>query len=201
MIAQRSRAATFKEPNRLLAAFQAFTYSIISRTYYRPYVESLVLRGDERVLEYGSGPGTASKLLAQALPNGHLTCVDISRVWMGYMKKVAGKYPNIDLMHGDIADLGIPAESYDAVFIHFVLHDIPAVTQRKNMSIVLGRLKKGGICYIREPTSPTHGIAPEEVRAIMRENGLRERSAATGKSPQGAPTFQGVYEKSPGDRR
>jgi ubiquinone/menaquinone biosynthesis C-methylase UbiE len=163
--------------------------------YYRPYIESLGLRGDERVLEYGSGPGAASKLLAQALPDGHLTCVDISRVWMGYMKKVAGKYPNIDLMQGDIADLDIPAGSYNVVFIHYILHDIPAGIQREKMSIVLSKLKKGGICYIREPTSPMHGIAPEKVRAIMRENGLREISSAMGKSPQKSPTFQGVYIK------
>ncbi len=188
--------ATFKEPNRLLAAFQAFTYRMIARTYYQPYIESLGLRGDERVLEYGSGPGTASKLLAQALPNGHLTCVDISTVWMGsYMKKIAAGYPNIDLMQGDIADLDIPAESYDAIFIHYVIHDVPAGIQREKMGIILGKLKKGGKCYIREPISPMHGIAPEKVRAIMRENGLREISSAMGKSPQKSPTFQGVYAK------
>ncbi|OPY26100.1 MAG: hypothetical protein A4E28_02695 [Methanocella sp. PtaU1.Bin125] len=195
MAAQRSQAATFKEPNRFLAAFQAFTYRVIARSYYRPYIESLGLRGDERVLEYGSGPGVASQLLAQALPDGHLTCVDISRVWMGYVKKVADKYSNVDLMHGDVADLDIPLESYDVVFVHYILHDIPARFQREKMRIVLSKLKKGGRCYIREPTSPAHGIAPEEIRAIMRENGLRETGAATGKSPQGAPTFQGVYEK------
>ena len=185
----------FREPNRLLAAFQAFTYSILARTYYRHYIESLGFRGDEKVLEYGSGPGAMSKVLAQALPLGHLTCVDISKVWMGYMQKVARRYPNIDLMLGDIADLAIPPESYDAVFIHYVIHDIPVSVQREKASIVLGKLKKGGKAFIREPTSPYHGIAPEEIRAIMRENGLREMSSATGRSPQGAPTFQGVYIK------
>jgi SAM-dependent methyltransferase len=190
-----SKSTTFKEPNRLLAAFQAFTYGMISRTYYRPYIESIGLRGNERVLEYGSGPGAASKLLAQALPDGHLTCVDISRVWMGYMKKIVRKYPNIDLMQGDIADLDIPAGSYDIVFVHYIIHDVPADIQREKMRILLSKLKTGGKCYIREPTSPMHGIAPEKVRAIMRENGLREISAATGKSPQKSPTFQGVYVK------
>ena len=185
--------STFKEPNRILAAFQAFTYRIMARTYYRYYVESLGFKGDERVLEYGSGPGAMSQYLAQALPYGHLTCVDISKVWMGYMKKVAPKYHNIDLMHGDVADLRIPAESYDIVFIHYVVHDIPASVRREKMGILLNKLKKGGKVFIREPTSPYHGIAPEEVRAIMRENGLREISSAAGKSPQGAPTFQGVY--------
>jgi SAM-dependent methyltransferase len=190
-----SKNAAFREPNRFLAAFQAFTYGIISRTYYRPYIESISLRGNERVLEYGSGPGAASKLLAEALPNGHLTCVDISRVWMGYMKKVARRYLNIDLLQGDIADLDIPAESYDFVFIHYVIHDIPERIQREKTGIVLSKLKKGGKVFIREPTSTYHGIAPEEIRAIMRENGLREISSACGKSPQGAPTFQGVYIK------
>jgi ubiquinone/menaquinone biosynthesis C-methylase UbiE len=190
-----TRIANFKEPNRVLAAFQAFTTGIMARTYYRYYVEGLDLKGDERVLEYGSGPGAMSQYLAQSLPNGHLTCVDISRVWMGYMKKVVRKYPAIELMQGDIADLPIPAESYDVVFIHYILHDIPASIQREKMRIVLTRLKKGGKVFLREPTSPGHGIAPEEVRAIMRENGLREISSASGKNPQGASTFQGVYVK------
>jgi ubiquinone/menaquinone biosynthesis C-methylase UbiE len=186
---------SFKEPNRVLAALQAFTTGIMARTYYRYYVESLGFSGDERVLEYGSGSGAMSKYLAQALPRGHLTCVDISRVWMGYMKKVAGLYPNIDLLQGDIADLAIPAESYDIVYIHYMLHDVPARIQREKMRIVLTKLKKGGKVFLREPTSAGHGIAPEEVRAIMRENGLREMSASPGKSPQGVPTFQGIYVK------
>lgn len=185
----------FREPNRLLAAFQAFTYSILARTYYRHYVDGLGLRGDEKVLEYGSGPGAMSRVLARRLPRGHLTCVDISKVWMGYMEKVARQHLNVDLMLGDIADLPIPAESYDVVFIHYVVHDIPASVQREKAGLVLGKLKKGGKAFIREPTSAYHGIAPEEIRAIMRTNGLREISSAMGKSPQGSPTFQGVYQK------
>ncbi len=76
-----------------------------------------------------------------------------------------------------------------------MLHDVPARIQREKMRIVLTKLKKGGKVFLREPTSAGHGIAPEEVRAIMRENGLREISSAPGKSPQGVPTFQGVYVK------
>ncbi len=104
---------------------------------------------------------------------------------MGYMKKVARKYPNIDLLHGDIADLRIPDESYDVVFVHYIIHDVPASIQREKMRIVLTKLKKGGKVFLREPTSPGHGIAPEKVRAIMRENGLTEISSATGKEPAG----------------
>jgi len=187
--------STFKEPNRVLAAFQAFTTGIMARTYYRYYVEGLGFRGDERVLEYGSGSGAMSQYLSQALPKGHLTCVDISRVWMGYMEKIARKYPNINLMQGDIAGLAIPAESYDIIFVHYVIHDVPEREQREKMRVLLGKLKKGGRAFIREPTSSYHGIAPEEVRTIMRENGLRETSCAMGKNPQGVPTFQGVYAK------
>ena len=188
-------AATFREPNRILAAIQAFMYGIMARTYYRHYVESLGFRGDERVLEYGSGPGAMSKVLARALPRGHLTCVDISKVWMGYMRKVARKYPNIDLMQGDIADLAIAQGSYDVVFIHYVVHDVPASIRQEKIKALLTKLKSGGKVFLREPTSAGHGIAPEEVRAIMRANGLREISSGMGKSPQGVPTFRAVYMK------
>jgi hypothetical protein len=56
-------------------------------------------------------------------------------------------------------------------------------------------LKKGGKPFIREPTGESHGMAAEEVRAIMASNGLRQANSATGKGPQGWPTYQGVQAK------
>jgi ubiquinone/menaquinone biosynthesis C-methylase UbiE len=195
MAAECSTISDFKEPNRLEAALQAFVRRVFVRSYYSKYVESLGLSGNEKILEYGSGSGSASKCLARALLDGHLTCLDISQVWMGYAKKATRKFSNVDYLQGDIADLRIPDASYDAVFIHYMLHDIPPGIRQEKSKILLSKLKKGGKAFVREPTGENHGMAAEEIRAIMTANGLREAGSSTGKGPRGWPTFQGVYVK------
>lgn len=84
-----------------------FEMTVLRRPYYRRYVKEFGLRGNERVLEYGSGPGAASLYLAQQLHSGggHLTCVDISSVWMTHFKKRIHRYLNADFKLGDIVPL------------------------------------------------------------------------------------------------
>ena len=49
-------------------------------SYYRSFVQTLNLRGDERVLDFGSGSGVCSCHIAARLKlGGYLDCVDISR--------------------------------------------------------------------------------------------------------------------------
>lgn len=189
-------AVRFKEPNLLVATIQAFLTGTMMSSYYGNYVQGLGLRGSERMLEYGSGPGSASKHLARALGNGgHLTCVDISEVWIGFAKRAVGKYPNVDFQLGDIAAMDITDGSYDAVFIHFVLHDVPEAIRREKVGILVRKLKAGGKVYVREPTGDRHGMPASEIRAILAENGLKEVSAGIGKNPNGWPTFHCVYVK------
>jgi SAM-dependent methyltransferase len=116
----------FKEPSRLTVYRMMFEMNVLGRPYYQRYVKELGLCGSERVLEYGSGPGAASRYLAQQLLSGggHLTCVDISSVWMTHLKRRMHVYQNVDFKLGDIVSLDIEDATYDVVTIHFVLHEI-----------------------------------------------------------------------------
>ncbi len=165
--------------------------------FYRSYVESLGLKGNERVLEYGSGTGAASRHIAPILQkkNGHLTCVDISTVFMGSVKKKVSKYPNVDFMLGDIRILDIKSGSYDVVFMHYVLHDIPEGRRQENVGILASKLKNGGRICIREPTGEKHGMPAEEIKRIMTYAGLKEVSSGSGKRTLGGTTFYGVFRK------
>lgn len=55
---------SFEEPSRLKAYRMMFEMNVLGRPYYQRYVKELGLHGNERVLEYGSGPGAASRYLA-----------------------------------------------------------------------------------------------------------------------------------------
>ncbi len=165
--------------------------------FYRSYVESLGLKGNERVLEYGSGTGAASRHIAPILQKktGHLTCVDISTVFMNSVKKKMSKYPNVDFMLGDIRILDIKSGSYDMVFMHYVLHDIPEGRRQENVGMLASKLKNGGRICIREPTGEKHGMPAEEIKRIMTYAGLKEVSSGTGKRTFGGPMFYGVFKK------
>ncbi|HEY9247424.1 MAG TPA: class I SAM-dependent methyltransferase, partial [Candidatus Methanoperedens sp.] len=86
-------------------------------------INSLDLKGNERVLDFGAGSGVCSKHLAARLlkGGGHLTCLDISRVWQDVIKKTLKRYPNVDYVLGDITTLNIPTASFDAILSHFVI--------------------------------------------------------------------------------
>ena len=69
--------------------------------YYRGFARSLNLRGDERVLDFGSGSGICSKHIAARLQfGGHLDCVDISAGWMEVIRKTLKRYDNIGYYPG-----------------------------------------------------------------------------------------------------
>ena len=189
----------FEEPSRLRAYGMMFELNIIGRPYYRRYVESLGLRGDERVLEYGSGPGAASQYVAQRLVSGggHLTCVDISSVWMTYLKRRMHGYQNVAFKLGDIVTLDVQDESYDVVTIHFVLHEIEHSERQEKVNALARTLKSGGAMFVREPFSERHGMPPEEIRTLVGSTGLREVRSAIAKPRFWLNYSDWLFEKHP----
>jgi ubiquinone/menaquinone biosynthesis C-methylase UbiE len=153
--------------------------------YYRGFVKSLNLRGDERVLDFGSGSGICSRHTAAHLRHGgHLACVDVSRGWMDVIRRILRRYDNVSYHPGRITQLDLPESTFDLVVIHFVLHDIPAA-ERPAVTIALARkLKPGGRLVLREPQG--EGLTPEEINQLMGSAGLHPSSTAAHKIAIGA---------------
>lgn len=161
------------------------------RGFYRRYAKRIGLEGSEDVLEFGSGSGALSLHLAGRLPaGGVLTCVDLSPAWMEIAKKRLAKFHNIEYRAGDIRSLDIPAASFDAVVIHYMLHDVEKGFRPGVVEAVADKLKFGGKLYIREPSKTSHGMSSTDIRRLMTDNGLREVSAVQTKK-----YFEAVYEK------
>jgi len=167
-----------------------------SRSYKR-YVESFGLTGSEWVLDYGSGSGRIARHIAERLApeGGHLTCVDVSTVWMDVVKKRLKQYSNVDFKLGDIASLDIPDDAYDVVVVHFVLHHVDADVRQKNVSILSQKLKKGGRLFIRDPIREEHGTPAHEIRQLMANAGLHEREFHMEKSFHMGPRYSGAFFK------
>jgi ubiquinone/menaquinone biosynthesis C-methylase UbiE len=184
------------EPNRLQVFFTVLLGDRLSRPYKR-YVNSFGLAGNEMVLDYGSGWGRISQHIAQRLSqgNGHLTCVDVSKVWIETIQKRLKKYPNVDYKLGDIAALDIADSAYDIVVVHYVLHHVPTHEQQEKVAILARKLKPHGRLFIREFTRAQHGTAPAKIRALMSAAGLHERESRMTRLLIMGEVFDGVFDK------
>lgn len=184
---------TVHEPSALEVFITVAAGYLLGRTYATA-VEHLRLMGSERVLDFGSGAGTPARLLARELLDGGgcVTCVDVSEVWLRTARKRLAQFPNVDFKLGEIFQVDVPDASHDVVFVHFVIHDIPA-SQRPGVVRHLARkLVAGGTLFIREPLNV---IAQEEIRRLMQQSGLVERRADIGRVPLMGATFEGIYRK------
>jgi SAM-dependent methyltransferase len=176
-----------------MEVFLTRLFGTLGSSVYRDYVRRLGLKGNERVLDFGSGSGVCSRHLAQALQRGgYLTCVDISPVWVRVCQRTLRRYSNVDYHLGPVDTLPIPDHGYDAVFIHFVLHDIPAADRPAIMRCLAAKPANGGRVFVREPYGP-EGIAVDELRVLMTSAGLRESTCALTTVPLMGPTYEGVF--------
>jgi ubiquinone/menaquinone biosynthesis C-methylase UbiE len=102
------------------------TVNLFFSSVYSRYIRTLGLTGTERVLDFGSGSGIGARHLAALLKRGgHLTCVDTSRSLTAKARRRLRRYPNVDFRVGELPALALPGGSYQVVFIHYVLHELP----------------------------------------------------------------------------
>jgi ubiquinone/menaquinone biosynthesis C-methylase UbiE len=163
---------------------QRFLTNPLLGPLYGRYVDQMNLLGDERVLDYGSGSGAAARHLAKRLEagGGRLTCMDVSARWQAAVRRVLRGRANVDFLCGDVRDLGLPEESFDVVLVHWMLHDVPPWDRPSIVAELARLLRPGGRLFLREPTSPRHGMPAAQARELFAAAGLTETLAVEGKT-------------------
>jgi ubiquinone/menaquinone biosynthesis C-methylase UbiE len=185
------------EPGRAeVLAARLFTNGLLGPLYGR-YVDQMGLRGDERVLDYGSGSGAAARHLARRLEagGGSLTCVDISERWQAALRSVLKAYPDVRLCCGDVRTLGLLEGGYDVVLVHWMLHDVPPWDRPSIVAELARLLRPGGRLFSREPTNTRHGMPAEQLRGLFAAAGLTETLASEGKAPILGEHYRAVWTK------
>jgi ubiquinone/menaquinone biosynthesis C-methylase UbiE len=199
-VAPRERtaaAAPPPEPGRLEVLGQRFLANPLLRPLYGRYVDQMGLRGDERVLDYGSGSGAAARHLAKRLEvgGGRLTCMDVSTRWQEAIRKDLRGCSNVDYRRGDVRTMGLPEGSLDVVLVHWMLHDVPPWDRPSILAELARLLRPGGRLFTREPTSPKHGMPAAEVRRLLAAAGLVEAQGAEGRMRLIGAYYRGVWTK------
>jgi arsenite methyltransferase len=117
-------------------------------------LDDLAARGDEDALDLGCGRGLVLIGLAQRLPEGHVTGIDLwrSRDQTGNSRAAAegnvaaaGVTDRVELVDGDMTDLPFDDASFDIVTASLSLHHIPlAADRRKAVQELVRVLRAGG---------------------------------------------------------
>ncbi|HID20288.1 MAG TPA: class I SAM-dependent methyltransferase [Methanophagales archaeon] len=105
---------------------------------------------NSKILEAGCGVGSQTKIIAPKNPSSHFTSIDISETSLEKAKTMiqALNIKNVMLQIGDIFDLHFEAESFDHIFVCFVLEHLSNPVQALlNLKKVL---RKGGTITVIE---------------------------------------------------
>ncbi len=190
-------SAGITRPSWFNIKFHYLVSATLLRHFYKSYVTGMNLKGDEKVLDFGSGSGAEAVHIADVLSKGkgRLTCLDISPAWLETARNRLSNYNNVDFLLGDITVLDIEESFFDVTVIHFVLHDIDRDARPEIIKAIAKSLKKGGTIFIREPLDAKHGIPADEIRGLMKDGGLEEKEAKFTKSVFVGEMFEAVYVK------
>jgi ubiquinone/menaquinone biosynthesis C-methylase UbiE len=179
------------EPTRLEIFLTRLTFFLCGKSVYQAFADRLPLDGGEHVLDFGCGMGTVAYYVAKRLPNGHLTCLDISKRWLNACRKTLRGYVNVIFLQGESSLLA--SESFDIVYCHFVLHDIPESELKRVIPALARSLKPGGVLVFREPLNGMGKI--NVIKRLTGQNGLFLSDSRVTDVPVMGNTLESVYMK------
>ncbi len=183
---------TIEKP-KLADRLDDFLNRILAGFVYKPYINSLELKANEKVLELGCGSGNLSKFIISRLSNkGSLTCIDNSNYWLSKAKKRLREYKNIEFKSENTTT---QKNHYDIAVIHYVLHDINKNDRLRTIKTLKTKLKNNGKIYIREPTRKNHGMPAKEIEDLMLSSGLKKISSKEIYSLPLRSHYTGIFEK------
>lgn len=179
------------EPTHLEIFLTKLAFFLFGKSVYKTFADQLPLDGKEQVLDFGCGMGTVAYYVAKKLPQGHLTCLDISRRWLNACRKTLRSFGNITFLQSEATAL--VKDSFDAVYCHFVLHDIPESELERVIPALADSLKPDGIMVFREPLNETEKIGV--IKRLIEQNQLFLKDSRITDIPVMGNAIEGVYIK------
>jgi SAM-dependent methyltransferase len=92
-------------------------------------LREMALRGDERIIDFGSGLGQFTRAMARAVPRGCVVGVERDEKQLDGAKQLASEdNVVVDFRRGDVLNLELPREewgSFDVAHARFILEHVP----------------------------------------------------------------------------
>jgi len=97
-----------------------------------------------RLLELGSGTGSATHAVARAFPRAKLTCLDLSFPYTRHARRQLAGYERVECVQGDAAALEFADGRFDAVYSVFLFHELPLPVRELVLDEARRVLRPGG---------------------------------------------------------
>ena len=92
-------------------------------------LREMTLRGDERIIDFGSGLGQFTRALARAVPRGRVVGIERDEKQLDAAKRLASEdNVAVDFRRGDVLNLDLPRGewgSFDVAHARFILEHVP----------------------------------------------------------------------------
>ena len=112
----------FKNPDFLSVLVDRRLVPRLFPSFYRRYADTIGLKGNEAVLDFGAGSGGVAVQLAPRLKDGgSVTCVDICSPLVRIAERRLRRYPNARCLLGRIETHTLDPASFDRIVIHNAL--------------------------------------------------------------------------------
>ena len=184
-----------QEPGNFEILLTKFALLFYGESVYKSFSERLPLTGREEVLDFGCGMGTVAYYVAEKLPHGQLTCLDISRRWQKACRKTLRKQNNVIFLLSETPALR--KAHFDVVYCHFVLHDLSDEELHEIIPALVRSLKPGGTLMFREPLREVEKLGV--IKDQIAENGLNLEDSRVTDIPLMGNALESIYTKSKGD--
>jgi len=122
---------------------------------------------NSKILEAGCGVGAQTVTLAKNSPEAHITSIDIfeKSVAEAREKVRAEGYSNVTFQQGNIFNLSFSFESFDHIFVCFVLEHLPNPVEA--LTVLKKYLKVGGTITVIEGDHGSAYFHPDSEEAHM----------------------------------
>jgi SAM-dependent methyltransferase len=91
-------------------------------------LRELALRGDERIIDFGSGLGQFSRAMARSVPRGNVVGIERNDEQLALAKRLAeedGEAGLVEFRQGDVLNAELEWGTYDVAHARFVLEHVP----------------------------------------------------------------------------
>ncbi|MHC1696407.1 MAG: class I SAM-dependent methyltransferase [Eubacteriales bacterium] len=189
----KKRNASQREPLKSEMFLTRIAFLLYGRSIYKDFAYRLPLSGNERVMDFGCGMGTVAYYTSQRLPDGRLTCVDNSKRWLSACRKLMRRRENVEFVQSEAQVSGFDNGTYDMVYCHFVLHNMPDDELIHAICIIAGCIKTGGYFVFREPLIETEKL--NIVKRLADKNGLSLKNSRVIDIPLMGNSLESIYIK------
>ena len=173
----------FENPHWLEKVIDKTIMKYFACFFYRHFLNFMEVKGDENILDFGSGSGNLAKCLVKKLSDrASLSCLDPSKYWLNLAEKRLRDFKIVDFINQDIRKAEIEDNSFDIIYIYYVLHDINPDERQEIIKVMAQKLKTGARLYIEEPTKESHGMQKDEIIDLMKNAGLKLEKSAESKT-------------------